>query len=314
MGVGYDVIDALLRRQMPGGVAFGLIALKALVWLVALGSLTSGGVLAPVLTIGAGLGLLLSGIAPMQDAPLWPLLCMAGVLGGVMHAPLMAAAFALGLTGDEAALLPLLGTTIVSYGCTVVLMRRSILTEKIARRGRHIWRETGVDPLERHAVEECMSRQVQSIAADTPVARALSEYFGVHQAHRAYPVLQDGRLVGMVDRAVLAAAPAGATCAAACAAASAAACADACTDARAGDSAGQPPAFALGRESCRAAATRMARLQLQRLPVVADDTSLRLLGLIARSDLVELALAHHHEEELREQPRRFAGLSRRKRA
>jgi len=289
LGVGYDVIDALLHRQLPGGAALGLIAVKAVIWLVALGSLTSGGVLAPVLTIGAGVGLLLSAIVPAQDAALWPLLCMAGVLGGVMHAPLMAAAFAFGLTGDASALLPLLATTMVSYGCTVVLMRRSILTEKIARRGRHIWRETGVDPLERHAVEEWMSRAVQSIAGDTPVARALAEHFGAQQAHRAYPVLDAGRLVGMVDRAVLTAAPLASSCAAACAE--------------------QPPAFALPHETCRAAATRMARLKLERLPVVADEASLRLVGLIARSDLVEPTLAHHHEEEVRERPRQIEGLA-----
>ncbi|MBV8605672.1 MAG: chloride channel protein [Pelomonas sp.] len=292
LGVGYDVIDALLHRQLPGGAALAVVAVKAVIWLVALGSLTSGGVLAPVLTIGAGVGLLVGLVMPGPDAALWPLLCMAGVLGGVMHAPLMAAAFAYGLTGDADALLPLLATTVVSYGCTVLLMRRSILTEKIARRGRHIWRETGVDPLERHAVEEWMSRAVQSLAADASVAAALAERFGAGQQHRAFPVLDSaGRLVGVVDRAALLAADPAVTCAAVCAA--------------------QALHFALPQETCRAAATRMARLQLERLPVVADAASLRLVGLIARSDLIEPTLAHHHEEELRERPRRLDWWARR---
>ncbi len=285
LGVGYDVIDALLHGQLPPAQALALVSVKAVIWLVALGSLTSGGVLAPVLTIGAGAGLLLGTFMPGHDAALWPLLCMAGVLAGVMHAPLMAAAFAFGLTGDAPALLPLLTTSIVAYGCTVLLMRRSILTEKIARRGRHIWRETGVDPLERHAVQEVMSAAVLSVAADASVARVLAEQFGTGQRHRAYPVLDDdGRLIGMVDRETLLALAPNARCA------------DACT--------GAPP-FALPQESCRAAATRMARLQLERLPVVADAQSLRLVGLIARSDLIKPSLAHHHEEELRERPRRM---------
>jgi len=285
LGVGYDVIDALLHGQVPAGQALALIAVKAVIWLVALGSLTSGGVLAPVLTIGAGAGLLIGGVMPGGDAALWPLLCMAGVLGGVMHAPLMAAAFAFGLTGDGPALLPLLTTTIVSYGVTVLLMRRSILTEKIARRGRHIWRETGVDPLERHAVQECMSRAVLSIDADARVDAALRQHFGPTQAHRAFPVLDQGRLIGMVDRERLLAASPSASCREACA--------------------GQPLHHALPQESCRAAATRMARLQLERLPVVDHADGLHLVGLVARSDLVKTTLAHHHEEELRERPRRL---------
>lgn len=285
LGVGYDVIDALLHGQMPAAQALALVTVKAVIWLVALGSLTSGGVLAPVLTIGAGAGLLLGGVMPGHDAALWPLLCMAGVLGGVMHAPLMAAAFAFGLTGDAEALLPLLTTTVVSYGVTVLLMRRSILTEKIARRGRHIWRETGVDPLERHAVQECMSRAVLSIDADARVDDALREHFGAAQAHRAYPVLDQGRLVGMVDRDTLLAASPLASCREACAI--------------------QPLHHALPQESCRVAATRMARLQLERLPVVDDADGLQLVGLVARSDLVSTTMAHHHEEELRERLRRL---------
>lgn len=285
LGVGYDVIDALLHGQMPPAQALAIVSVKAVIWLVALGSLTSGGVLAPVLTIGAGAGVLLGAFMPGHDAALWPLLCMAGVLSGVMHAPLMAAAFAFGLTGDAPALLPLLTTSMVSYGCTVLLMRRSILTEKIARRGRHIWRETGVDPLERHAVQEVMSAEVLSIAADALVSEVLAAQFGPGQLHRAYPVLDDGCLIGMVDRETLTALAPDARCAEACA--------------------GQTPHFALPQESCRAAATRMARLALERLPVVADAQSLRLVGLIARSDLVKPTLAHHHEEELRERPRRM---------
>ena len=285
LGVGYDVIDALLHLQMPPAQALAIVSVKAVIWLVALGSLTSGGVLAPVLTIGAGAGVLLAAIAPGHDAALWPLLCMAGVLAGVMHAPLMAAAFAFGLTGDAPALLPLLTTTMVSYGCTVLLMRRSILTEKIARRGRHIWRETGVDPLERHAVEELMSREVLNVPADARADQVLAEQFGTGQRHRAYPVLDEGRLVGMLDRETLLTLPADTPCGAACA--------------------DQSLHFALPQETCRAAATRMARLQLERLPVVADAQSLRLVGLIARSDLIKPSLAHHHEEELRERPRRL---------
>ena len=83
---------------------------------------------------------------------------MAATLGGTMRAPLTAIVFAFGLTHDTNALLPLLAATLVAYGFTRVVMQRSILTEKIARRGYHIYREYGVDPLERHHVDEVMTR------------------------------------------------------------------------------------------------------------------------------------------------------------
>ena len=78
------------------------------------------------------------------------------------------------------------------------------MTEKIARRGYHIYREYGVDPLERHHVDEVMTREVKTIDADMSVREALATYFGATQTHRAYPVVRDGALIGMVDRAVLA--------------------------------------------------------------------------------------------------------------
>ncbi|HYP83700.1 chloride channel protein [Variovorax sp.] len=284
-GVGYDVISDLLHLQIGSATVLAIVLVKTVIWIIALGSLTSGGVLAPVMTIGAGLGALLAAVLPGHDGALLPLLCMAGVLGGVMHAPLMAAVFAFGVTGDPSVLLPLLATTAVSYGCTVLLMRRSILTEKIARRGRHVWREISVDPLERHFVEEWMTREVQTLPASMTVAQALAGPFGAAQRHRACPVVDDdGRLLGMADRAMLLARPAHETCAEAFAGAA-------------------PPAFTLGGEHCRTAATRMARLGVERLAVVDDAASLRLVGLLSRSDLVEPTLSHHHEEEVRERSR-----------
>jgi len=282
-GVGYDVIDALLHQHLAPATVGAVVVVKATIWLIALGSLTSGGVLAPLMMIGAGTGALISGYFPGPDAALWPLLCMAGMLGGAMHAPLMAAVFAFGVTGDSSALLPLLATTTVSYGCTVLLMPRSILTEKIARRGRHIWRETGVDPLERHFVDEWMTRSVQTLHHTLTAGEALASHFGTDQRHRAYPVVEHDRLLGVLDREQLSQAPADTPCAQACSA----------------------PPVAYPTETCRAVATRMARLGVERLPVVLDERSMQLVGIISRSDLVNPSLTHFHEEEVRERPRRL---------
>lgn len=282
LGVGYDVIGDLLHNQLAWQAVLALIAVKAIIWVIALGSGTSGGVLAPLLMMGAALGAVLSHVLPGGDPMLWPLVCMAATLGGTMRAPLMATVFAFGLTHDSNALLPLLATSATAYGFTVLTMRRSILTEKIARRGHHIYREYGIDPLERQFVEEVMTREVRTIDAALPVAEALAMYFGEGQAHRAFPVLRGREVIGVADRAVLAA----------------------WSNGTVGDAvAGAPPVVALPGENCRAVATRLARHGLERLPVVRDADSRLLVGIVARSDLIKPSLAHFHEEEQRERVR-----------
>ncbi|KAK45874.1 chloride channel protein [Caballeronia jiangsuensis] len=293
LGVGYDVIGDLLHQHIAIKVALSILAVKAIIWVVALASGTSGGVLAPLLMLGAGLGTALGAILPGHDAALWPLVCMAATLGATLGAPLTAIVFAFGLTHDANALLPLLAATLVAHGFATVVMKRSIMTEKIARRGYHIYREYGVDPLERHHVDEVMTRDVLTIDAATPLSDVLARHFGPHQVHRAYPVVRDGVLVGMLDRAAL----------------------GTLNEAQAGVSIGEAlqrlqsaaPVFALPGEPCRLAATRLAVHELERLPVVADKQSLKLVGIVSRSDLVKPARAHFDEEHRRE---RFRGFRR----
>ena len=287
LGVGYDVIGDLLHNNLALGVAVALLLVKAVIWVIALGSGTSGGVLAPLLMMGAGLGVVLGHVFPGEPAT-WALVCMAATLGGTMRAPLTATIFAFGLTHDANALLPLIATSATAYGFTVLTMKRSILTEKIARRGYHIYREYGIDPLERHFVEEVMTKSVRAIDASSSVADAMRDFFGPHQAHRAFPVVSEGKLVGVIDRAALAASAAGSA------------------DRPIGELfAGKRPQFALPGENCRSVATRLARDRIERLPVVKDAQSLELVGLLARSDLIKPTLIHFEEEEKRE---RLLGL------
>ncbi|MHA6895479.1 chloride channel protein [Ralstonia pseudosolanacearum] len=286
LGVGYDVIGDLLHNHLAIRIALALLVVKALIWVIALGSGTSGGVLAPLLMMGAGLGVLLGPVLPGGDPGLWPLVCMAATLAGVLGAPLTAIVFAFGLTHDINAILPTLLAVSVSYGFVVLTMPRSIMTEKIARRGFHIYREYAVDPLERHAVDEVMTRTVQTIDAHASVAGILAERFGPTQAHRAFPVVRDGALVGMLDRdALLTGHARGATAIADLFGANA-------------------PVMALPGETCRIIATRLAVHGLERLPVVADAQSRRLVGIVSRSDLVKPSVAFFDEEQRRERFRR----------
>jgi H+/Cl- antiporter ClcA/predicted transcriptional regulator len=285
LGVGYDVIGDLLHNHLALTVVLSLLAVKAIIWVIALGSGTSGGVLAPLLMMGAGLGVALSHAIPGNDAntALWPLVCMAATLGGTMRAPLTATVFALGLTNDSNALLPLLATSATAYGFTVLTMPRSILTERIARRGYHIYREYSVDPLERHVVQEVMTREVRTIDAEAQLAELMHSHFGAGQSHRAYPVVRNGTLLGVLDRAEVTRAASQPHLRSA---------AEAC--------AGRPLLYALPGDNCRAVASTLARHGTERLPVVDDPTSLRLVGIVARSDLVKPSLSHFEEEERRE--------------
>ncbi|MDE2082470.1 MAG: chloride channel protein [Burkholderiales bacterium] len=282
LGVGYDVIGDLLNHRLLLQAALALLVVKAAIWVVSLGSGTSGGVLAPLLMMGAGLGTLLAAAMPADQASLWPLVCMAAVLAGVLGAPLTATVFAFGLTGDANALTPLLLACVVSHGWYVMRMRRSIMTERIARRGRHVHREYGVDPQERARVDEAMTRAVLTITADAEPSQVLRDWFGAGQPHRAFPVVDvQGACLGLLDRDRLLQGIDTATTAAELVTA-------------------DPAALALPGETCRAAAQRMARAGLQRLAVVADLESRRLVGILSRSDLVKPVQHLLDEESQRE--------------
>jgi H+/Cl- antiporter ClcA/predicted transcriptional regulator len=292
LGVGYDVIGDLLANHLVLSVVISLLLVKLIIWMVALASGTSGGVLAPLLMMGAGLGCLIGQWMPGGDPRLWALVCMAATLGGTMRAPLTAVVFAFGLTHDVNAFLPSLLACAVAYGFTVIVMPRSILTEKIARRGRHVYREYGVDPLERHHVDEVMTRTVIAVEATMKAEEVIRTYFGASQAHRAYPVVLDGKLLGLVDRDALSRIePEGL-----------------------GESieklfgADRRPELALPGETCRAVASRMAAFGLERLPVVESADSTKLVGIVTRSDLLKVT-GHLYDEESRRE-RFFAWLAR----
>jgi chloride channel protein, CIC family len=156
LGVGYDSIGALLGGRMLLGATLLLIAVKLAIWSFSLGSGTSGGVLAPLLMLGAALGMLEAEVLPAVGPGFWPLVSMGAILGGTMRSPFTGMIFAVEITHDWDALLPLAIAVSVAHAFTVLALRRSILTEKVARRGFHITREYAIDPLEVLFVSEVM--------------------------------------------------------------------------------------------------------------------------------------------------------------
>jgi H+/Cl- antiporter ClcA len=306
LGVGYDLIRGLLRgniAEVLGTTAphlttalLFLIFVKGTIWAVALGSGTSGGVLAPLLIMGGALGAILGPALPGGDRALWALVSMAAVLGGTMRSPLTGAVFALELTHDIHALPVLLVASVVAYAFTVLLMKRSILTEKIARRGYHVSREYSVDPLERLLVEEVMTKEVVTVPASLPVEELLRQYFlgAGRRPHQAYPVVgPKGRILGVVTRTNLledwiAAALAGGSGAAR----------PALAPIITYDLIHREPITIFPWESCRTAAERMAENGVGRLPVVSPDDPSKVVGIVTRSDLLK-ARARVVEEEVR---------------
>jgi hypothetical protein len=171
LGVGYELIHGLLRGEILGAALLGLLVGKALVWAIALGSGTSGGVLAPLLIIGGAIGAFIGQWLPVGDTGLWTMIGMAAMMGGTMRSPLTGMFFLLELTHDLNALPALLCGTVAALGVTVLLLRRSILTEKLARRGQHIAREYSVDLFEMMRVSEVMDANVPLVPASTPLPR-----------------------------------------------------------------------------------------------------------------------------------------------
>ncbi len=138
LGVGYDTIGALLQGDVPRRVILGVLLVKSTIWAVSLGSGTSGGVLAPLLMMGGALGGMEAMFLPWEGSGFWPLVSMGAILGGTMRSPLTGVVFALELTHDVNMLLPLLVATTMAHAFTVLVLRRSILTEKVSRRGFHL--------------------------------------------------------------------------------------------------------------------------------------------------------------------------------
>lgn len=201
LGVGYNTIDALLLGQLAVGVVAVLVLVKAVIWAFSLGSGTSGGVLAPLLIVGGCLGAIESLFLPAGTLTLWVLVSMGAMIGGTMRSPFTGVVFTLELTHDVNALLPLLGAAITADLITVFTMKRSILTEKVARRGVHVAREYSVELLEQIYTGPVMHGDFLSVQADMPFAELVRSFSNGGGTAIGYPVLDEkGQLSGYLQR------------------------------------------------------------------------------------------------------------------
>ena len=287
LGVGYDTIHLLMLGQLLGAGLIGLLLAKTLVWSVALGSGTSGGVLAPLLIMGGALGALLGQCLPVGDPGLWAMVGMAAMMGGTMRSPLTGMVFILELTHDLNVMPALLIACVAGLGVTVLLLRRSILTEKLARRGQHIAREYSVDLFELMRVGEVMDRKVPVIPAEmtiqTLAGRITQDDPAVGSRHGAFIVDAQHKLVGIITRSdvlrVLQRDPTG----------SASVLAE-----------GQTRLIVtFPDEPLYDAIAKLIKHRIGRMPVVERKDHGRVIGYLGRADILAARTRHHEEEESR---------------
>jgi CIC family chloride channel protein len=240
------------------------------------------------LMMAGSLGVLESRWIPMGDPALWGMIGMGAMMGGTMRSPFTATLFILELTHDLNALPALLAGCVASQAVTVLMLRRSILTEKVARRGYHIIREYSVDPLHTLRVEEVMDKQVATLPVGMRVqelSQRIARGEPAFVRHHAMPIVDDaGILVGIITRGDLL---------------------------RTLERNGQENPIVLDAGTKRLivtypdelmseAADKMLRNHIGRLPVVSREDPRKLIGYIGRIAVLEARLQTHHEENVRE--------------
>ncbi|WP_437678940.1 chloride channel protein [Sorangium sp. So ce131] len=288
LGVGYSNIDDVLSGRLALGALLALSALKFVSWSIALGSGTSGGTLAPLFTIGGGLGaavgLAASALWPWlgADARVAALVGMAAIFAGASRALLASVVFAFETTRQPMGLLPLLGGCSAAFLVSSLLMRHSIMTEKLARRGARVMAEYAADHLAQVAVRDAASRPAVALSAGDTVdaVRAFLLSHAEGSRHQGFPVVDEqGELVGVVTkRDVLAAQPDGLLLR---------------------QLIRRPPAVVFEDSSLREAADHMVTEGVGRLPVVSRQAPRKVLGMLTRSDLLE---AHRSRLDAAERP------------
>jgi chloride channel protein, CIC family len=275
MGVGYDNIDAILSGTLVGRGLLLLCAFKFASWSVSLASGTSGGTMAPLFTFGGGLGSALgaSTIALFPqlgvDVRVAALVGMAAMFAGASHALLASVVFAFETTRQPLGLLPLLGGCTAAFLASSLLMRHSIMTEKIARRGVRVPTDYSADFLDQVLVRDCASTPVVCLQAEQTLGeirtRIAERVTGL--SHQGFPVVSGNILVGVVTRRDL-------------------------LDSSRADTLSlrevikRPPVVAYADNSLREAADHMVVEEVGRLPIVRREEPTRVVGMLTRSDLL----------------------------
>jgi H+/Cl- antiporter ClcA/predicted transcriptional regulator len=275
LGVGYDNIVGAIAGTIAGRALIALVVLKLLSWAIYLGSGTSGGTLAPLFTIGGGLGAWIGAIVASNapglgvDANVAGLVGMAAMFAGASHAVLASVVFAFETTRQPVGLLPLLVGCTAAFLVSLLLNRHSIMTEKLARRGVSVRSEYSLDYLSRVRAGDVGKREVVTLSADSTVSEAMTWLdTGTAVVHQGFPVVdEDDLLVGVLTRRDIFAArdqP----------------------NRRLSELIQRAPVVVFEHHTLRDAADQMVLEHVGRVPIVRRDDPRRVIGILSRSDLL----------------------------
>jgi H+/Cl- antiporter ClcA/CBS domain-containing protein len=278
LGVGYDNIEGMVSGKLVGSAVLVLCLAKFVSWSISLGSGTSGGTLAPLFTIGGGAGVVLGELAAKLfphfgiDPRICALVGMAAMFAGASRALLASVVFAFETTLQPIGMLPLLAGCTAGYLVSAMLMRNTIMTEKLARRGVRVPAEYHADYLDRIQVADACTREVKSLRANATVADARE----MLESHQGFPVVDASEhLVGVITRRDYLDKP---------------------PQTRIADLIRRPPSVVFLDNSLRDAADHMVRENVGRLPVVSREDPRRVIGIITRSDLLSAHAQRLSEE------------------
>lgn len=288
LGVGYENITDILSGTMPLKIVAALCFFKFLSWAIALGSGTSGGTLAPLLTIGGATGALLGSAIlyffPEAGVvlPLAALVGMSAMFAGSSRALLTSIIFAVETTGQSNALVPLLAACTASYFISFFLMENTIMTEKIARRGVKTPDSYEPDPLEKIKAENVMQEEGMVLSTENSVSEIREWLKAENNYGTNFFIIADN---AGVFKGILSAS-------------------DIHSKTHEGDELlisilKQNPVSILKTSTLRSAVELMAKKNLDVLPVIADDKTGTVIGILSYKDIMKAYKMRLHETENR---------------
>lgn len=205
-GTGYDTIRKMLNDGLTTTAVLGVSVAKFWALVISLGSGTTGGVFAPSLIVGGGLGAaygtamhhLLPGM--VSDPALYSLVAMAAVFGGIARAPFTSIIFLFELSRNPNSVLPLIVGCMVCDGVVRLFSAESIMTGKLVKRGLIVLQDYSVPVLMRSRIEQVMRKGFAAVPADADVKSVVQQFSGSTESVGSLPVIEeDGSLVGVIE-------------------------------------------------------------------------------------------------------------------
>jgi CIC family chloride channel protein len=204
LGTSYDTIRDMLNDRLTAGHLAGISVAKFWALTISLGSGTTGGVFAPSLVVGGGLGAAYAmGVhhlfpSLVSDPAFYALVAMAAMFGGAARAPLTSIVFLFELSHNPNALLPLVVCVMVSDGFVRLCSRESIMTIKLVKRGLIVLQDYSAPVLMRARIKQVMRKQFTEFQADDELRTVVAAF--VPRDVSLMPVVDKaGALVGIVE-------------------------------------------------------------------------------------------------------------------